>query len=331
MKCINKRKLSGTLALLVAVCFLMSGCGQKEVIEGTYQVYQTTNEYGLAPDADTTSASAYFADNLCVTGTENIFTENVTESISQAAGLFNTQDNTVEFGKNVHERMYPASTTKILTAYVALKYGDLNAVGTVTEENLQLESGSTICGISVGDTVSLQELLYGLMLCSGNDAANVIADMISGSTEAFANLMNQEALALGATNSHFVNANGLHSEEHYTTVYDMYLIFNAALQNEQFLNLIGTLNHTANYANAQGEPVVKEWSTTNKYLKGDEAAPEGIQVLGGKTGTTSDAGYCLVLYSKRADAVPYISVIFKADSRDNLYYEMTELLEEILK
>jgi len=106
--------------------------------------------------------------------------------------------------------------------------------------------------------------------------------MISGSTEEFANLMNQEAQALGATNSHFVNANGLHSEEHYTTVYDMYLIFNTAVQDERFLQLITTQNYTANFINSAGEPITKDWSTTNKYLKGEETAPEGINVIGGK-------------------------------------------------
>lgn len=77
--------------------------------------------------------------------------------------------------------------------------------------------------------------------------------------------------------------------------------------------------------------MVKDWTTTNKYLKGEETAPEGINVIGGKTGTTNDAGYCLVLYSKKGDEIPYISIVYKSDSRDNLYYEMTELLGEIMK
>ena len=330
MRCINKKRMTSAVSMILTASFLLSGCGKQEVLEDAYNVYDTTSAYGMDASVQEQNVS-YFADNLCVTGTDNILTEGVTENLSEAAGLFDTVNHEVKFAKNIYERRYPASTTKILTAYVALKYGDLAANATVTEEELQLESGSTTCGISVGDTISLQELLYGLILCSGNDAANVIADMISGSTEEFANLMTQEAYALGATNSHFVNPHGLHNEEHYTTVYDMYLIFNAAVQDERFVELISTQNHTANFLNSAGETVVKDWTTTNKYLKGEETAPEGINVIGGKTGTTNDAGYCLVLYSKKGDEIPYISIVYKSDSRDNLYYEMTELLGEIMK
>lgn len=309
---------------------LFSGCGQEVVLENAYDVYETTKAYGLNTESSA-DALSFFADGICVAGSEDLLSENVTDTLSEAAGLFNTEDNTLEFGKNIHERLYPASTTKILTAYVALKHGDLAATATVTAEELQLEAGSTTCGLSVGDTINLEQLLYGLILCSGNDAANVIADMISGSTEEFAKLMNQEAQALGATNSHFVNPHGLQNEEHYTTIYDMYLIFNAAVQNEQFVKIISTPSHTGELTNSAGETVTKEWGTTNKYLKGEATPPEGIQVIGGKTGTTSSAGYCLVLYSKKNDSIPYISIVFKSDSRDNLYHEMTELLEEISK
>lgn len=322
--------MTSAVSMILTASFLLSGCGKQEVLEDAYNVYDTTSAYGMDASVQEQNVS-YFADNLCVTGTDNILPEGITENLSEAAGLFDTVNHEVKFAKNIYERRYPASTTKILTAYVALKYGDLAANATVTEEELQLESGSTTCGLSVGDTISLQELLYGLILCSGNDAANVIADMISGSTEEFANLMTQEAYALGATNSHFVNPHGLHNEEHYTTVYDMYLIFNAAVQDERFVELISTQNHTANFLNSAGETVVKDWTTTNKYLKGEETAPEGINVIGGKTGTTNDAGYCLVLYSKKGDEIPYISIVYKSDSRDNLYYEMTELLGEIMK
>lgn len=330
MKCINKRRIAGAVSVLLTASFLLSGCGKKTVLENAYDVYDTTSAYGLDASVQEHTVS-YFADNLCVAGTDNVLSESVSDGISEAAGLFDTANHEVKFAKNIHERLYPASTTKILTAYIALKYGDLASTATVTEEELQLEEGSTTCGLSAGDVISLQDLLYGLMLCSGNDAANVIADMISGSTGEFANLMNQEALALGATNSHFVNANGLHNEEHYTTVYDMYLIFNAAVQDERFLQLISTQNYTANFTNSAGEAITKDWSTTNKYLKGEEFVPEGVNVIGGKTGTTNDAGYCLVLYSKKGDEIPYISIVFKADSRDNLYHQMTELLGEIAK
>ena len=194
-----------------------------------------------------------------------------------------------------------------------------------------MEEGSSVCGLSVGDTVSLEDLLYGLLLCSGNDAANVIADLVAGGTEKFAEMMNQEALALGATNSHFINPHGLHSEEHYTTVYDMYLIFQAALGEEKFAAIINSQNHTASLTKSTGETSTLNWENTNKYLNGEVETPEGVEVLGGKTGTTNSAGYCLVLYSKSSSGTPHISIVYKSESRENLYYEMTELLMESTK
>ncbi len=341
MKCIDSKKFfqnrmakrSKTTALILALSLsITAGCGQEVNIENPYDVYESPRAYGLNTTVSSTSkAASFFAENLCVADSEDKLSSDVTASLSEAAGLFNIQENTMEFGKNIHQRVYPASTTKILTAYTALKHGDLAATATVTEAELQLEQGSTVCGLSVGDTINLEELLYGLMLCSGNDAANVIADMISGSPEAFAQLMNQEALALGATNSHFVNPHGLHSEDHYTTVYDMYLIFQAALQEKQFVTIISSPSHTGMVTSALGETSGKEWSNSNKYLNGEKAVPEGVQVVGGKTGTTNAAGYCLVLYSQKGGSVPYISIVYKSDTRDNLYLEMTELLEKISK
>ncbi|MEI3340415.1 MAG: serine hydrolase [Eubacterium sp.] len=139
----------------------------------------------------------------------------------------------------MYEKRYPASTTKILTAYLALKYGKLDDTLTVSQDAIYtLMAGSSICGLKPGDKITLEDALYGLMLCSGNDAANVIAEYISGSTEKFADLMNEEAKALGATQSHFVNAHGLPDEDHYTTAYDLYLIFNAAIKNEDFVHFV---------------------------------------------------------------------------------------------
>lgn len=332
MKCINKKKRCGITGILLSI-ILFCGCGQEVVIENAYDVYETTKLYGLnvtESDSGDTATGDFFAKDLCVAGNEDLLSENVTDSLSEAAGLFDISGKTMKFGKNIHEKLYPASTTKILTAYTSLKHGDLSAKATVTAEELQLEAGSSTCGLSEGDVISLEQLLYGLMLCSGNDAANVIADMVSGSTEEFAKLMNEEAAALGATNSHFINAHGLHDENHYTTVYDMYLIFQAAIRDEQFVKIISASSHTAEYTNAGGETITREWKNTNKYISGEETTPEGIQVVGGKTGTTNAAGNCLVLLSKKSDDNSYISIVYKADSRDNLYHEMTELLKEIL-
>lgn len=329
MRCIDRKIRLLAAALLVFV--LSTGCGQPIEIDNPYDVYESPRAYGLNITVSSESSQSFFGKDLCVAGTEDKLSQSVTASLSEAAGLFDIKENALKFGKNIYGRVYPASTTKILTAYVALKHGDLTKSATVTEQELQLEEGSSTCGLAVGDTITLEELLYGLMLCSGNDAANVIADLVAGSTEKFAEMMNQEALSLGATNSHFINPHGLHSEEHYTTVYDMYLIFQAALQEEKFVSIISSQSHTASFTHTSGEPASLDWANTNKYLNGEVETPEGIQVMGGKTGTTNDAGYCLVLYSKNNSDVPHISIVYKAESRENLYHEMTELLIESAK
>ena len=174
----------------------------------------------------------------------------------------------------------------------------------------------------------MEELLYGLLLESGNDAAVAIAEHISGNSNSFASLMNEEAAALGATHSHFTNPHGLHEEEHYTCVYDLYLLLNAAMQYEQFETISHTAKHTASYRNASGAAVTGEWETTDKFLTGEASAPDGVTVLGGKTGTTNAAGYCLALYSRNAAQKPQISIVLKADSSENLYALMTELLKQ---
>ena len=164
------------------------------------------------------------------------------------------------------------------------------------------------------------------MLESGNDAAIALAEHCSGSVEAFADLMNQTAAKLGATQSNFVNPSGYPDENHYTTIYDMYLIFSNAISLESFVTIINSADHDAAYTNASGNAVNVKFSNTCGYLSGAYEAPEGVNVVGGKTGTTHDAGYCLVLYSTNSDNERIISIVYKADGKSNLYLLMNELL-----
>lgn len=142
------------------------------------------------------------------------------------------------YGFRLYDKLYPASTTKIMTAYLALKYGNLDDIVTVSEHATDFNWDEVTSGLRTGDQVSLYDLVCGLMLRSGNDCGTAIAEHISGSEEAFAELMNREARALGATGTHFTNPHGLHDENHYTTAYDLYLIFNACLKDERFVEII---------------------------------------------------------------------------------------------
>lgn len=327
MRCIN-RWISAVLILSV-FSFLFLGCGKEDdvKIKAAYDVYETSTKYGLTSSNIATTIEPYASD-ICVIGFDDtVADDSIHDYVAEAAGVFLTESTEVTYAQKIHEKLYPASTTKILTALVALKYGNLDEYITVSSEALEgLDPSSSVAGIQVGDTLSLEQLLYGLMLSSGNDAAIVIAEMIAGGEAEFAELMNKEALAVGATDSHFVNAHGLPDKDHYTSVYDLYLIFNAAIQNEKFVEIINDSSYTARYTNKAGETVEKTWNNTNKYLTGEVDEPDGVTVIGGKTGTTGAAGYCLVLLSENESDEPVISIVLKADGRSNLYLLMGEIL-----
>lgn len=312
----------------------MCGCGSDVAIDNPYDISTSaTNAKGDAVTEFSGSSSDvhYFAEDLCVAPKEQTHSDAVTDEVVEAMGVFLPASQTIPYQKNIYEKMYPASTTKILTAYLAITYGNLDDMVTISEHAADQASDSSVCGMHAGDQIKLSDLLYGLMLKSGNDAAVAIAEHISGSEEAFAELMNETARSFGATNSHFVNSNGLHDEEHYTCVYDLYLIFAQAIQQDFFLQLIQTTSYTVYYTDVSGAQASQTWTNTNKYLNGDVTQPEGVTVLGGKTGTTNAAGYCLVLLSNNDKKEPVISIILKSDGRSNLYYVMNQVLANFAK
>lgn len=323
MKCTSK------VISFILICGMLStfsaGCG-KQQLSDAYDIYDTSAQYGLT-SVNSESSVVPFAGDLCIADSENSDGGQMHTQVAEGAALFNTADSTTGYAQNIYKRMYPASTTKILTAYIALKYGDLDQMVTVSADALNgLDPSSSVCGVKAGDQLTLRQLLYGLLLCSGNDAAEVIAETISGSTEQFADLMNQEAQSLGAVDSHFVNPHGLPDDQHYTTVYDMYLIFNAAIKDSRFREIISTKQYQAVYHDASGNEVRQTWKNTNKYLTGEKQTPDGVTVIGGKTGTTNAAGYCLVLLSENEKKEPIISIVMKADGRSDLYLLMSEML-----
>lgn len=267
-----------------------------------------------------------FASDLCVV-MDSTQPEDALEA--GAALIFNITDKEVIYNQGAFDRLYPASTTKVMTYLVAEKYGDLSQKITITDPMLDLDPASSTAGLKAGDVISMEDLLYGMLMVSGNDAAQAIALTIGGTEEGFAQLMNKEAQALGATGTHFVNAHGLTHEQHYTTAYDLYLILNEALKDSRFVDIISTTEHTAYYTGAGGSELERTWSAGNWYASGQVSAPEGITVVGGKTGTTSAAKYCMVLYSRDEAGKEYISVVLKSPSRDVLYYNLNALFSKI--
>ena len=287
-------------------------------------------EYGALYESESYQQEVYrgdlFATDLCVAA-ENISQIDYEENYPMhAAGLFDLKNHQVLFGDRIHERIYPASTTKILTAYVALKYGNPEDLVTVSETATVFEPEASLCGLQVGDQLTLHDLLCGLTLASGNDAGVAIAEHISGSVEEFAKLMNQEALKLGASNTNFVNPHGLHDDNHYTTAYDLYLFFNAAVQDPRYVDIISMKSYMATITGADGSVRNPQWDVTNYYSADIVGMPEGVRVIGGKTGTTDQAGNCVVLYDEDLQGNPYISIIMGAEDKTKLYEDMSQLM-----
>ena len=323
MKCTNRFLLSAGLIF----SFLLGGCGSVNVL-APYTLESNVSAFSIANHNTDTKIDS-FASNLCV-GNANV-TKNTAVNMTEAtsAALFDVNKTNIIYGKNIHERLSPASLTKVLTAVVALEEGNLDDIITVTKDVNITESGATLCGLKEGDTLTLNQALHALLIHSANDAANAIAVHLGGSLEGFADLMNQKAVEVGATNSHFVNPHGLSDDDHYTTAYDLYLIFNKAIEHEIFREIIHMDKYSTVYQDKSGNDKEMEFSTTNLFLRGNFKSPDKITVIGGKTGTTMAAGNCLIILSKDTSGNPYISVILRSKERKLMYEQMIDLLEEI--
>lgn len=307
----------------------LAGCGNLSY-EMAYHVDIDISSYNVVSRQDTRMAVP-FAASLCVASGDVVREGGPELSDVGAAGLFDVSKSEVLYAANIHERLHPASLTKVLTALVALENGQLDQTLTATSAVNITESGAVLCGLKSGDTMTLDQALRILLIYSANDVAMLIAENIGGSVEHFMEMMNEKANSLGATNSHFMNPHGLTESDHYTTVYDMYLIFNEAIRYDTFNEIIHMSGYQTVFYDKDGNEKAFEKTNSNRFLSGAYQAPANVTVIGGKTGTTNEAGNCLILLSRDENGSPYISVIMRALGPDVLYEGMIDLLEEIHK
>ena len=240
--------------------------------------------------------------------------------------LMDAKTGEVLFEKNMKEERGMASTTKIMTAIVALEHGNLDDTVTVSANAANTE-GSSIW-LSQGEQIKLSDLLYGLMLASGNDSAVAIAEHIGGSVDEFVRLMNEKAKEIGAEHTSFANSNGLTADGHYTTAYDLALITRYAMQNNTFREIVSTWQTTIPHEGAEWD---RSLTNHNKLLNLYDGC------IGVKTGFTKAAGRCLVSAAER-DGVILICVTLNDpdDWNDHIHlmddgfsqYESTVLAEK---
>lgn len=251
---------------------------------------------------------------------------------AEAAILIDAETGSILYEKNADKQMYPASTTKILTAILAIENGNLNEKVIIDNETPYGIDGSHIA-LETGEILTLKDLLYALLIESANDAAVAIAKHISGSVNEFANLMNKKAKEIGVKNTHFTNPNGLPDENHVTTAYDLAMIAKYAMENETFREIVKNYNYKIKPTNKKEEP--RYLKSSNRLLYGTGAGNK-INVNGKlvdikypgadgiKTGYTVAAQQCLVATAVRGEQ-RLISVVLRAVG-ENVYIDTHKLL-----
>ena len=250
---------------------------------------------------------------------------------SQHVIVVDVEQNSVVAMKNPYARAYPASTTKIMTLLVAAEnITDLNDTFTMTYEitDPMYIAEATVAGFSAGEVINLKDMLYGIILPSGGDASLGVATKISGSEEAFVELMNKKAKALGLKDTNFTNCTGLFDKNHYTTAADMAVILAEAIKNPLCKEIMSTYQYTAAPTNKHPESL-KFTSTLFSYMYGTE--PEGADIKGGKTGFVNESGYCIAAFGQSDLGKEYIAVTFKSSSRWPAFYDQIELFTTYAK
>ncbi len=328
----NMKKAGKRCVCLLSVCslgtLLLSGCGSKYQLAYT-QMASESNYSFLSSSNPSAETARPFAADLCVADADVEGTVPIDTSDVSAAAVFDLNNKNVLYAKNIFTKLYPASMTKVMTALVALKHSSADTVLTASSNVLMSDPDAQVCGLKPGDTMTLDQALHILLIYSANDVAVMIAENIGGSMENFIQMMNDEAISIGATNTNFINSNGLSDENHYTTAYDMYLIFNEAIQYDLFKEIINMTSYSTVYHDQSGADKEVNLVSTNYYLIGEVNAPSNITVIGGKTGTTNAAGHCLIMLSRDTSGNPYISIVMRAGTKDSLYTVMNSLLTEV--
>lgn len=248
---------------------------------------------------------------------------------SNAAVLIDADSGYILASKNGSQRIYPASTTKVLTSILAIENLDIDSPIVVTKSGVNIPWDSSKVYLKEQEVMSVRNLLYCTLITSGNDAANMLGEAVSGSIDKFVELMNKKALELGCKNTHFANAHGYHNKDHYTTAEDMGIILRYAMQNDTFRQICETKKYTVPKTNLSEQ---RDLTNTNRLILSKEESPYAFPykyALGGKTGYTSEAGRCLVGWAKNGEKT-LICCVFGGPTEgkeDRRYLDCVSLFE----
>lgn len=320
---IIRRIISVTLILCMT---LLTGCGSKTFKAGKqldigilpelplYGDYGMADEYAVIDRDEELDAAAY----------NSFFATMLVDDTTKVPIV----------AHNVHNRIYPASMTKLMTGILvmeSIEKGDISLDDIVTlNRKVTFDDWDAMASDLVGGCrVSVKNLLYGLMITSYNDCGVILAELIAGSESAFCDRMNEKAREIGATNTHFENCHGLHSDDHYTTAYDLYLIISEFSKHDlaYIIDSLDTYDFT--YTDPDGNEQVVTIEPTNEFLTGEINMPSGYSIGSWKTGTTEEALNCLVMeFVNDSTGDKYVALIAGADGKEALYSAMTELINK---
>lgn len=245
-----------------------------------------------------------------------IFADNITEkdifSSITAPNLILGETNTTRilYERNADEKIYPASLTKLMTAILVVENCELDEIVTVSEKAVfSVPSGYVNANLQVGEELTVEDLLYVMLIPSANDAANALAEHVGGSIESFSTMMNTRAKELGCTGSNFTNPSGLHEKTHYTTARDLYLISKEAITKPTIKKIIKTIRYTLPETNKYTDTKMKRvFITTNYMIRSNLTQYYCDYCIGGKTGYTGEAKNCVVEYAQK-DGIELIAVV----------------------
>ena len=316
-----------SIFLIIIICVLNVSCKSSKI---DYDSSRLLSSLYVANDSTFAEGTAK---NIII---PNILEEQIVGNIGADSYIIASIDrNRSSFTKyhNPYKRVPMASLTKLMTALVVLENcDDLSKEYYVSSDAIDLDKDVSKANLRSGDRLTISDLLYGLLIPSGNDAAMCLAENVFDSYDNFIIAMNNEAERLGALNTHFSNPHGLDSDYHFTTAYDMFLISKELMKYPIIKEITTLKEYSANITDSSGNIRSEKWLTTNYFVTEELLMSSNVNLIGTKTGNTTNAGNCLVLMVEdKKSGTKYISVVLNAKSKRNSYYNSNALLNAIPK
>lgn len=314
------------IAIMMTSILMLTGCG------GQRKTELLAHEHGLSEDVQAASdrmaeTEQWMGQEICVPDGQALVED---EEVDAAAALFfSLEKPEAVYAKNVYQKLNPASITTLFTAYVVLQERSLSDTVTVTADAVSDLYRVSAVGLKPGDQLTVEQLLYGMLLCSGVDAANVLAIDTAGSMDAFVRMMNTAAKECGCVDTQFQNPNGLTQTGHYTSAYDIYRIMQCLSEDARFMKIFSTKTYQAIYKDVDGNEKEETYTSTVQFIEDGISQIGFCEIVGGKTGTTQSAGHCLALLCQNQEGELYVAVVMKASSKERLYEQIEHIVKKI--